>query len=198
MSRQTTRLRRVQSAAVLQFLTLQGCYIEEVHMFKHVALLTGLALAFGAGLSARAQDPSSSTFLKDAAQGGLAEIELAQLAETKSSNPQVKSFAQMIVTDHTKANERVSTIASTKKIALPTDVSGGQRAEKAKLDNLSGAAFDTAYAAEMVRDHQQDIKVFEQAAKSNDPEVQTFASDTLPTLQHHLQEAQNLVKAVSK
>jgi putative membrane protein len=167
-------------------------------MSKHVAVLAGLALAFSAGLSARTQDSSSSAFLQNAAQGGKAEIELAQLAETKTTNPQVKSFAQMIVTDHTKANNQVSSLASTKKITLPSDLSATQKAEKSKLEALNGSAFDKTYAEEMVSDHQHDIKDFEQAAKSSDPEVQTFASNTLPTLRHHLEEAQNLEKAVNK
>jgi putative membrane protein len=169
-------------------------------MSKQVALLAGFALALSLGVSAKPQDSSSSAsaFLQNAAQGGKAEIEFAQLAETKTSNPQVKSFAQMIVTDHTKANNQVSSLAATKKITLPSDVSATQKAEKSKLESLSGAAFDKAYAEQMVSDHQHDIKDFEQAAKSSDPEVQTFASNTLPTLRHHLEEAQKLEKAVNK
>src|SRR5262245_21126463 len=122
-----------------------------------------------------------ATFLKKADQDGKAEVELGQLAQTKASSPQVKTYAQMLVTDHTQAGEQVAAMAKTKSVSLGTDMSAGEKS-KAKLDKLSGAAFDHAYLTQMVSDHQQAIKDFEQASKSSDPDVKAFAEKTLPTL----------------
>lgn len=130
-------------------------------------------------------------FIEDAAKGGLAEVQLGQLAAQKAENPDVKKFGQRMVDDHSKANDQLKQIASSKGMNLPADLDRSAKREHDKLSKLSGAAFDREYMKHMVSDHKKDVKDFEKEAKSgSDADVKTFASSTLPTLQEHLQMAQ--------
>ena len=131
------------------------------------------------------------TFAMKAAQGGMAEVELGKLATEKASNPDVKAFGQKMVDDHTKANDQLKDIASKQSLALPTDVSAKDKAEKDRLSKLSGDAFDKAYMSHMVMDHKKDVADFQKEAKSGgDDQIKNFAQQTLPTLQEHLKMAQ--------
>jgi putative membrane protein len=140
---------------------------------------------------------AASSFIMKAAEGGKAEVDLGNLASSKASSADVKSFGQMMVTDHSKANDELASLAGTKGVSLPSAPDAKSKATHDRLDKLSGAAFDKAYMADMVKDHQTDIKEFENAAKSSDAEVKAFAEKTLPTLRHHLEEAQRINKEVA-
>jgi len=148
------------------------------------------------GMTKAATGPAAA-FMKRAAQDGQAEVELAQLATSKATDPQVKAYAQMLATDHGKANDELMSIAKTKNVTLSTDMGAAQKATHDKLDKLSGASFDHTYIADMVKDHQTAIREFETASKSSDADVKAFAEKTLPTLRHHLEEAQRLSKSTS-
>jgi len=131
----------------------------------------------------------------EAAQGGLAEVELGQLASTKASSEKVKSFAQRMVTDHGKANDELKSLASSKQIMLPTMVAGKEKAEHDKFAKLSGDAFDRAYVRDMVADHKKDVAAFRQeASNGKDPDVKAWASKTLPTLEEHLKMIEDIQK----
>jgi putative membrane protein len=122
-----------------------------------------------------------------AAQGGLAEVKLGQLAAEKASNPDVKAFGQKMVDDHTKANDQLKSIAQDEGLTLPGDVNQKQQATYDRLSKLSGAEFDKQYVKNMVEDHQEDVKEFRKEANSGkDEKIKSFASQTLPTLQQHL------------
>jgi putative membrane protein len=109
----------------------------------------------------------------------------------------VKQFGQKMVDDHGKANEKLKQLAASKGVELPADIDRSARREHDKLSKLSGADFDREYMKHMVSDHKKDVKDFEREAKAaKDPDVKTFASDTLPTLQQHLQLAQQADAAV--
>ena len=128
-------------------------------------------------------------FAMEAAEGGIMEVELGRIAAQKATNPDVKSFGQKMVDDHGKANDELKSIASSKNITLPdeTTVRTKHKAMIDRLEKLSGAAFDRAYMADMVRDHVKDVAAFEHQSKSGkDTELKAFASKTLPTLQEHL------------
>jgi putative membrane protein len=130
---------------------------------------------------------SPSDFMEDAAQGGMAEVELGKLASQKGADAEVKKFGQMMVTDHTKANNELKTLAASKKMELPKDM-GSHKSEHDKLNGLSGADFDKEYVDGMVSDHETDVAMFEkQANNGTDPEVKAFAAKTLPTLKKHLE-----------
>jgi putative membrane protein len=136
---------------------------------------------------------ADTTFLKKAASGGIAEVELGQLAVERASNPDVKQFAQRMVNDHTKANSQLRQVAAEEHIRLLQGLSARDKAIKDALAKLSGDDFDRAYMKDMVQDHRQDVAEFERESKSTqDPAVKGFAMQTLPTLRDHLKEAQRI------
>ena len=132
-----------------------------------------------------------NTFLTSAAQGGMAEVEMGRLAVQKASNPAVKEFGQHMVDDHSKANDELKGIASQKSLSLPASLTAKDKATITRLSHLDGAAFDRAYIDDMVKDHQEDIAEFQKESNDGgDPDLKAFAAKTLPTLQQHLQMAQ--------
>ncbi len=143
--------------------------------------------------SAAGMTMTDQTFLKKAAQGGLAEVELGQLAVQKASSDQVKQFGQRMVDDHSKANDQLKQVAEQEHVKLPTKPDAKDLATKARLEKLSGKEFDQAYMSDMVKDHKKDVAEFEKESKSaTDPNVKSFAEQTLPTLREHLAQAQQI------
>jgi putative membrane protein len=141
--------------------------------------------------------PADKTFVEKAAIGGLAEVAMGKLAQQKAGSDQVKQFATRMVDDHAKANDELKQVASTKGIALPSDLDAKHKGKMAKLEKLSGAQFDRAYMDDMVADHKEDVSEFQKQAKSgSDADIKGFASKTLPTLQEHLTLAESTDKAV--
>ncbi|HEX4748701.1 MAG TPA: DUF4142 domain-containing protein [Bryobacteraceae bacterium] len=135
-------------------------------------------------------------FLKQAAMGGMAEVELGKLAAQKASSDNVKQFAQKMVDDHTKANDELKQVASKENIPFPDALDSKHQSQVSKLSKLSGPEFDKAYAKEQLKDHENDVKDFSAEAQGGtDPNVKAFASSTLPTLQQHLELAKNLNKS---
>jgi putative membrane protein len=140
---------------------------------------------------------ADQTFVKKAAEGGMAEVQLGKLAVDKASSPEVKQFGQKMVDDHGKANEQLKSLAQSKNITLPSDLSAKDKALHDRLSKLSGPAFDRAYMRAMVTDHTKDVNEFRAQAKSGaDPDVKSWASNTLPTLESHLQMAKEANRAV--
>ena len=136
-------------------------------------------------------------FAKEAAQGGMAEVKLGQLAQEKGSNDSVKSFGKRMVDDHSKAGDKLKEVASRESITLPNDLSAKDQATYDRLAKLNGAAFDRAYARDMVKDHETDIAAFQQEASAGkDESLKSFASETLPTLQDHLKQAKEMMKTL--
>jgi len=137
-------------------------------------------------------------FAKEAAQGGMAEVKLGQLAEDKGYSDSVKSFGKRMVDDHSKAGDKLKEVASRENITLPTDISAKDQATYDGLSKLNGAAFDRAYARDMVKDHEADVAAFQKEANAGrDDSLKSFASETLPTLQDHLKQAKEMMKSVS-
>jgi len=159
-----------------------------------LAVLTAAVLALvPAGL---AQDSANrmtadNNFAAKAAQGGLAEVKLGQLAEQHAESADVKAFGRRMVTDHTKANDELKALASRKGITLPTDIDAKDQATYDRLSKLNGAEFDKAYMRDMVSDHRTDVNEFKhESERGTDADLKAFASKTLPTLQEHLQLAE--------
>jgi putative membrane protein len=140
---------------------------------------------------------ADSHFVMEAAQGGMAEVELGELASQKASSSDVKQFAQRMVSDHGKANDELKTLAQSKNITLPTTPNAEAKATKDRLSKLDGAAFDRAYMQHMLTDHRKDVAAFRTESKSGkDADVKSWAAKTLPTLEEHLKLAQDANKAV--
>ena len=134
-------------------------------------------------------------FMEKAAEGGMAEVQMGKLATQKAESDQVKQFGQRMVDDHTKADQQLKQLASTKGVTLPADLDKSSQREYDKLSKLSGAQFDREYMDHMVSDHKKDISEFKsEAKKAQDADVKQFASSTLPTLEEHL----NLAQAADK
>jgi putative membrane protein len=135
---------------------------------------------------------ADKSFMEKAAEGGMAEVETAKLAQQKAQAPEVKQFADRMVQDHTKANDQLKQIASSKQVQLPDKMDKSAQKEMDRLQKLSGAQFDQEYMKHEVSDHKKDVKEFQKEAKSaKDADVKRFASETLPTLEEHLKMAQN-------
>jgi putative membrane protein len=130
---------------------------------------------------------SPEEFMKSAAHGGVAVVELGKLAGTNAQNAEVKSFGQMMVNDHSKANTELKSLAAKKNLTLPTDP-GPHASTIEDLKGLKGAEFDRVYVEAMVEDHETDVAAFQrQADNSSDPDVKAFAAKTLPVLKTHLE-----------
>ena len=158
---------------------------------KALVFLLGVA-ASGIAIHADNLAPADSTFVRKAAEGGMAEIKLGQLAKEKGSNPAVKNFGDRMVRDHSKAGDQLKMIASKKGVTLRDSMNAKDKALYDRLSRLSGEAFDKAYMQAMIEDHQQDVSDFRQESQSaKDPDVRQFASTALPTLQEHLRLAQS-------
>jgi putative membrane protein len=142
--------------------------------------------------------PADRKFLRQADLGGLTEVQEGQIAQQQGSDPGVKSFGQQMVSDHQQANDDLKSLAQQKGVTLPSAPDARHQQELAALQKKQGAAFDHAYARQEVKDHQATIALFEQAAKSRDPDISAFAQKTLPTLQHHLEMARELNGAAQK
>jgi putative membrane protein len=136
---------------------------------------------------------ADTKFMKEAAEGGMAEVALGQLAVEKASSSDVKKFGQRMVDDHSKANDQLKQLATEKKVDLPQDLNAKDKATKATLEKLPGDQFDQAYMKDMVKDHKKDVSDFRRESKSaHDPDVKQFASQTLPTLEDHLKQAESI------
>jgi len=157
-------------------------------------LLAVLAPAFAANND---NMPKDTKFAKEAAAGGLMEVDLGQLAVQKGASQAVKDFGQRMVDDHTKANQRLKELAAQKGISLPHLLPADMKQEREKLAAASGAEFDRMYMSHMVKDHEKDVKEFEkQVQKGSDPALRSFAEQTLPTLRQHLDLAKKVAAQV--
>jgi putative membrane protein len=174
---------------------------------KSITCIAGLiaaglmaATTAGAADTATATSPALSSkgasFVKEASAGNQSEITLAQLAQQKGQNPEIKSLAQMIQQDHQQAQEKLQTIAQAHGITLDQNPGWSQKRAQSKLEKLNGADFDQQYAKDMLEDHVTDIKKFQKASQSvEDTDVKQYAQETLPHLQAHLQHAETAARA---
>lgn len=136
---------------------------------------------------------ADQSFATMAAAGNLAEIQTAQLVESKTRRPAIKHFAERIVKDHTAANQQLMQIAQQKGITLPTTPTETQQQDYARLQGESGHMFDHDYLTSEVQDHQQMLQAFQMESQSGtDPDLKAFATQTIPVLQQHLAIAQRL------
>jgi putative membrane protein len=139
------------------------------------------------------ESAADTVFIENAAKANLAEIQMGKTALDKSSDDKVKSLAQRIVDDHTKANAALKTLADNKKVSFPSDPTDDAKKENAKLQAMKLAGFDQAWSKDMVNDHQDAIKIFTAEAKdTKDADIQQFVKTTLPTLKAHLVAAQKI------
>jgi putative membrane protein len=125
-----------------------------------------------------ALEQEDKTFVREAATGGMAEVELSKIAQ-KSENADVKRFADRMVEDHTKANEQLTSIATGLGVQMPKTLDSEHERMREKLQTLHGKAFDDQYTHDMVEDHNKAIKLFQQEERSgHNTELKQFAQKT--------------------
>jgi putative membrane protein len=186
MQLETTTAKISYVAGLTLLLTLLGCWVV-LGLHGSSPLLSTAEAAM-----------KDETFAKVAARGGLAEIKLGKLAMDQGSNEEVKAFGTRMAAEHTKAGDKLKEAAKDEQIGLPTDISARDQAAYDRLSRLSGADFDQAYAQDMVKDHQQDLRDFQREANhGNDDVIRGFAAETVPMIQQHLEQAKEMLKTVS-
>ena len=174
---------------MLEFNRAMKTKIRIVSQLYVLAVLTGVISLAGAVRAADTTPTGSGsslsdkdkTFMKKAAKGGMMEVAMGQIAEQKGQSEDVKSFGKRMVTDHTKANDELKSIASKKGVQLPSK------------EHTTKWTSDKAYIDMMVKDHEKDLAEFkEEASSGSDADVKKFADDTAKVIQEHL----DLVKEI--
>ena|SRR5262245_7658452 len=148
---------------------------------------TGLAFA---------QDEQAKSFLTEAIEGNLAEVQMGQLAQKLATTQSVRAYGQMLEQDHTVANQKARAAANSMQVKPPTQPNSKQKADYDRLSQLIGIEFDAQFADHMVMDHKEDIQKYEKAAAMDNP-AGAYAKEALPTLRKHEQNAQALKSATT-
>jgi len=177
----------VYLGCVTVFLTSLGCWALLAH--QDVSLPNGRAAG---------QVVSDEQFSRNAAQGGMAEVKLGQLAQERASSDAVKSFAQSMIAQHSRASDQLKQVAAQANISLPSEITAKEQSTCDRLSRLSGGDFDRAYAKDMIDEHVADLAEFQKEANAGrNEEVKTFALQSLPMLREHLKQAREMLRSVS-
>ena len=140
-------------------------------------------------------DERSTTFLTKSTNSGMAEVQLAKLAQQKATIDAVKNFAAMLERDHTAVNEQVKSLAGQRNVSLPAAPSEDKQKIYSDMEKMTGKAFDKEYISKMVKSHNDGIDLFEDTkANASDIDVKNFADKTLPALKMHLDSAKAIQK----
>jgi len=132
-------------------------------------------------------------FIEKAASGGLHEVQLGQLASQRATDPEVKKFGEMMVTDHGKVNKELMAVAQQMGVKVSTQQNAEHQAEYNKFTTMKGQAFDQMYIKHMVDDHKKDVEEFKKASETaKDSRLRTFAGKTLPVVREHLTKAEQI------
>ena len=147
---------------------------------------------------AKAQTVISMTdtnFILAAAQGGMTEVKLGELASTSGTRADVKEFGRMMVKDHTTINEDLKALAAQKGVTLPKSLDAEHQGMVDKMTALKGSGFDDAYIAGMIQIHQKDAKAFKaESAATHDADIKYFVDTSIPVVESHLKQATLLKK----
>lgn len=161
---------------------------------NRMALIVCCTLAAMSGAALSAEALTAKDFVTRASEAGMAEVQTGNLAVKKAAGAPARTYGQMMVDDHGKANKELEALAKSKGLAPAAAPGAKHKAAFDSLNGKTGADFDAAYARQMVADHQEAVALFTQASALPDKDLAGFASKTLPTLKHHLEEAQKLDK----
>jgi putative membrane protein len=166
------------------------------HSMKRIMVAASLALV--AAGPAFAQSSRDAAFIDNRARDGLGDVEIGQLASKKAASPEVRSFADRLVADDTKANQELMSIAQSEKISPPSTTDEEHNALRTKLEPLSGASFDRAFIRSQIDDQKKDIQYLEsEVSLVKDPQLTVFIRQTLPVKQQQLQMAQQIETQLS-
>jgi len=153
----------------------------------------------GGQTSPNSLSSKDKTFVMQAGQLGMLEVQLGRLAVQRGSSAGVKQYGQEMVEEHTRANQELMQLAMQKKVELPTEMSTQNTALIDRLSGLSGKSFDTAYKQAMIDSHNQAIALFQaQSQQGQDPELKAWATQKLPNLQAHLKMVNQMLADTSQ
>ena len=148
--------------------------------------------------STAAQSADDSKFLQEAIRGNAAEVKMGELAKERAQNKAVRDFGQMLIDDHSKANEKAMAVAKQMNVTAASEPSAKQKQEYDAMAKLSGSEFDTTFMSHMVQGHQEAIAMYTTQAQSGDSSKATsYAKATLPTIKEHLSKAQSIESKLS-
>jgi putative membrane protein len=137
-----------------------------------------------------------STFVLEAASGGMMEVELGNIAQQNAQSDRVKAFGAMMVRDHSQANQELKALASAKGFMLPDSIAKKHRTHVDAMRKMTGKSFDQHYMSMMVKDHNEDITKFERTStNAADNDLKNFAAKTLPVLRTHKDSATAINKS---
>lgn len=140
-------------------------------------------------------DEKSAEFFKKVTNSGMAEIQLAKLAQQKATIDAVKNFAAMLERDHTAVNQQIKNLADQRTVAVPTTISDDKQKMYTDMEKMTGKAFDKDYISMMIKAHNDGISLFEDTrSNASDVDVKNFADKTLPALKMHLDSAKAIQK----
>jgi len=130
---------------------------------------------------------ADTDFLRNAAESGLFEIKLGELAQTSGSSQVVKDFGERMVTDHAAMNQAVQDLAGKQNLVLPSDISPDEKSSYGSLAQRTGDDFDKTYIAYMVKTHEADLALFQKEADSGtDADAKALAAKTIVEIKEHL------------
>ena len=154
-----------------------------------MALVAALALFMGSSTKAETMlAPADKDFILTAAQCGMTEVKLGELASQKGMRDDVKAFGQKMVKDHTAMNAELTTLAMQKGVTLPANLDAKHQEMVDKLMALTGEKFDEAYLADLHKGHKKDAKDFKtEAEDTKDPDIKSFVGKYLPVVNEHLE-----------
>jgi putative membrane protein len=155
----------------------------------------GLLLAVPGAQAQTKLSTADNDFILAAAQGGMTEVKLGELAARKGLRDEVKAFGQMMVTDHTAINGDLNALAMQKRVTLPDSLDAKHQKMVDKMAALTGMEFDDAYIAAMIKDHQMDAKEFTaESAATKDADLKSFVDKSLLVVTEHLKRITALKK----
>jgi putative membrane protein len=158
-------------------------------------ILVVLGLLAPSANAATTVSAADQDFMQAAAQGGMTEVKLGELAAQKGLRDDVKEFGQMMVKDHSAINDDLKALALVKAVTLPDSLDAKHQGMVDELTGLTGSAFDDAYIAAMVKDHKKDAKAFKaESTATQDPDIKNFLDKSIPVVKSHLQH----IKAMKK
>jgi putative membrane protein len=147
----------------------------------------GLLIAVPRANAAATVSTADQEFILAAAQGGMTEVKLGELASTNGKRADVKEFGKMMVKDHTAINDDLKALAAQKGVILPDSLDAKHQGMVDKLTALTGSAFDDAYIADMIKGHKADAKAFKaESAATQDAEIKSFLDKSIPVVEAHL------------
>ena len=184
------------SAAALALMLAAPAFAQQIT--RPAPAMTPNSSATSTALGQQQVDRADLDFMKNAAEGGMAEVEFGKLAQQNAQDAQVKQFGARMEQDHSNANTQLQAVAGKKGVQMPKQVDAKDQKELDRLSGLKGTAFDRAYMRMMVQDHDKDVKEFQhQAQAARDPDVKNFARQTLSVIQQHDQMAHDVSRSLT-